>query len=46
MMFQKKEAKNRKVFTSPDTKKGFKHHRGILSVPSSDIDNPYKLASP
>ena len=30
----------------PDTKKGFKHHRGIVSVPSSDIDNPYKLASP
>ena len=30
----------------PDTKKGFKHHRGILSIPSSDIDNPYKLASP
>ncbi|MAV14010.1 MAG: peptidylprolyl isomerase [Flavobacteriaceae bacterium] len=30
----------------PDTKKGFKHHRGIVSVPSSDIENPYKLASP
>ena len=30
----------------PDTKKGFKHHRGIVSIPSSDIDNPYKLASP
>ncbi len=30
----------------PDTKKGFKHHRGIVSMPSSDIDNPHKLASP
>tara|TARA_B100000575_G_scaffold68362_1_gene52880 strand:+ start:3444 stop:4151 length:708 start_codon:yes stop_codon:yes gene_type:complete len=30
----------------PDTKKGFKHDRGIMSIPSSDIDNPYKLASP
>ncbi len=29
-----------------DTKKGFKHHRGIVSIPSSDIENPYKLASP
>lgn len=30
----------------PDTKKGFKHHRGIVSMPSSDIDNPHKYASP
>ena len=30
----------------PDSNKGFKHHRGIVSIPSSDIDNPYKLASP
>ena len=30
----------------PDTKKGYKHHRGIVSIPSSDIENPYKLASP
>jgi cyclophilin family peptidyl-prolyl cis-trans isomerase len=30
----------------PDSNKGYKHHRGILSIPSSDIDNPYKLASP
>lgn len=29
-----------------DTRHGFKHHRGIVSVPSSEIDNPYKLASP
>lgn len=30
----------------PDTKKGHKHHRGIVSMPSSDVDNPHKLASP
>lgn len=30
----------------PDTKKGYKHHRGTLSMPSSDTDNPHKLASP
>ncbi|MGV6831618.1 MAG: peptidylprolyl isomerase [bacterium] len=29
-----------------DTKRGYKHHRGTVSMPSSDIDNPYKLASP
>ena len=30
----------------PDTKKGHPHHRGVVSVPSSEIDNPHKLASP
>lgn len=30
----------------PDTKKGFKHHRGIVSMPSSDVDNPHQFASP
>ncbi|WP_340074960.1 peptidylprolyl isomerase [Leptobacterium sp. I13] len=30
----------------PDTRKGYKHHRGTISMPSSDIDNPHKLASP
>ena len=30
----------------PDTKKGHKHHRGIISMPSSEIENPYKLAAP
>ena len=29
-----------------DTKKGYKHDRGVISMPSSDIDNPHKLASP
>lgn len=30
----------------PDVKNGLKHHRGILSMPSSEIDNPHRLASP
>ncbi|AUP78134.1 peptidylprolyl isomerase [Flavivirga eckloniae] len=30
----------------PDTKRGFKHDRGVISMPSSEINNPYKLASP
>ena len=30
----------------PDTKKGHKHHRGTISMPSSENDNPHKLASP
>lgn len=29
-----------------DTKRGYRHHRGAVSMPSSDIDNPHKLASP
>ena len=30
----------------PDTNKGYSHHRGVISMPSSEIDNPHKLASP
>lgn len=30
----------------PDTRKGHKHHRGTISMPSSDVGNPHKLASP
>lgn len=29
-----------------DANHGFKHVRGVISMPSSDIENPYKLASP
>ncbi|AXP81562.1 Peptidyl-prolyl cis-trans isomerase A precursor [Mariniflexile rhizosphaerae] len=35
-----------KYLLPPDTKRGFKHDRGVVSMPSSDIDNPHKLASP
>ncbi|MGB3151560.1 MAG: peptidylprolyl isomerase [Maribacter sp.] len=30
----------------PDTRKGYKHHRGTVSMPSSEINNPHMLASP
>ncbi len=30
----------------PDTRKGNRHHRGVISMPSSEFDNPHKLASP
>ena len=42
----KKRRKIGRYLLPPDTKKGYKHHRGILSMPSSEIGNPYKLASP
>ena len=29
-----------------DTERGFTHERGVISMPSGEIDNPYKLASP
>ena len=29
-----------------DLDKGYKHQRGMVSMPSSLVDNPYKLASP
>ena len=35
-----------KYLLPPDTKKGFKHDRGVLSMPSSEIDDAYKMASP
>lgn len=30
----------------PDTRRGHKHHRGTISMPSSEMDNPHMLASP
>jgi cyclophilin family peptidyl-prolyl cis-trans isomerase len=35
-----------KYLLPTDTKRGYTHERGVLSMPSSEIDNPYKLASP
>lgn len=29
-----------------DTKRGYTHNRGVISMPSGEIDNPHKLASP
>src|SRR5690606_34633518 len=42
----KKRNKIGRYLLPPDTKRGFKHERGVISMPSSDIENPYKLASP
>jgi len=35
-----------KYLLPTDTKRGFNHNRGVISMPSSERDNPYKLASP
>lgn len=42
----KKRGKIGRYLLPPDAKKGHKHHRGVISMPSSERDNPYKLASP
>ena len=42
----RKRSKIGKYLLPTDTKRGFRHDRGVISMPSSDIDNPYKLASP
>ena len=42
----KKRRRIGRYLLPPDGKKGYKHHRGTLSMPSSDQDNPHKLASP
>ena len=42
----KKRQKIGKYLLPPDTRKGFKHHRGVISMPSGDIDRAYKYASP
>jgi cyclophilin family peptidyl-prolyl cis-trans isomerase len=35
-----------KYLLPPDTKRGYTHKRGAVSMPSSEIENAYKLASP
>lgn len=42
----KKRRKIGKYLLSPDTKRGYTHKRGAISMPSSEIENAYKLASP
>jgi len=42
----KKRNKIGRYLLPTDTKRGFKHDRGVISMPSGEIDNPYKLASP
>lgn len=42
----KKRGKIGRYLLPPDTRKGHKHHRGTISMPSSEINNPHMLASP
>lgn len=42
----RKREKIGRYLLPPDTKKGYVHNRGVISMPSSDVENPYKLASP
>ena len=42
----KKRREIGKYLLPPDTRKGYKHHRGTISMPSSELDNPHMLASP
>ena len=42
----KKRSEIGRYLLPPDTRKGHQHHRGVISMPSSDRDNPHKLASP
>ncbi len=35
-----------KYLLPSDTRNGFRHHRGAISMPSSEIENPHRLASP
>ncbi|MFT4832913.1 MAG: cyclophilin family peptidyl-prolyl cis-trans isomerase [Psychroserpens sp.] len=42
----RKRGKIGRYLLPPDTRKGHKHHRGTVSMPSSEIDNPHMLASP
>lgn len=41
-----KRRKIGKYLLPPDTRNDLKHHRGVVSMPSSEIENPHKLASP
>ena len=42
----KKRKKIGRYLLPPDTDKGHNHKRGVISMPSSEIDNPHKMASP
>lgn len=42
----RKRSKIGRYLLPTDTKRGFKHDRGVISMPSGEIDNPHKLASP
>ncbi|RLJ62428.1 cyclophilin family peptidyl-prolyl cis-trans isomerase [Lacinutrix venerupis] len=42
----KKRRKMGRYLLPPDVRYGYKHRRGTISIPSGEIENAYKLASP
>ena len=46
METSKKRREIGRYLLPPDTRKGYKHDRGTLSMPSSEMNNPHMLASP
>ncbi|WP_179006768.1 peptidylprolyl isomerase [Winogradskyella forsetii] len=46
MNLYKKRQNIGRYLLPPDTKRGYTHKRGAVSMPSSEIENAYKLASP
>ena len=46
MVAAEKRRKIGKYLLPKDTRHGFTHNKGVISMPSSEIENPYKLASP
>ena len=46
MSIAERRRKIGKYLLPPDTKRGFRHDRGVISMPSSEIEDAYKLASP
>lgn len=46
MDLAKRRKKIGRYLLPTDTKRGYTHKRGAISMPSSEIENPYKLASP
>lgn len=46
MSIAEKRQKIGNYLLPPDTKRGYTHERGVISMPSSEIENAYKLASP
>ena len=46
MKISKKRSEIGRYLLPNDTKRGFKHHRGVVSMPSSNVENPHKMASP
>ena len=43
---QRKDDELANTYFPPDTRNGLRHHRGAVSMPSSEIENPHRLASP